>query len=769
MGVRSTTLPSVRRGVTAVLGWLSTHPGLNWQEKWLASGAEEHLGDDSWKALAEPWLQARGWDKDYGFKDLGTGLRRLICADVFRPSMRWMLSHPFTSLVAAMGEIRDPEGFARLRDQIAGMTPVPRRFSSGVALKRISTILAAKGGMVADITVGDCIEILDTQDTTHSRGGQGKTLFYQLLVGYGCFPPDAPLSARAFRAAQGQMTCEQLIDRYGLQCRPVRNLLVEYLKERQAALDYTTLKSLSYTIGLLFWRNLEEHHPGIDSLDLPPDVVTAWKQRIMFKSRAVRGTDGTLSEVKEPRTNVNHCLTLVRAFYLDIAQWAAEEPARWAAHVAPCPIRAHEVSQRKQIERARARMHQRTRHRLPLLPAVIAIAERRRATAAQLLAVAKETEPGTTLTFEGITYLRPTTVRRDANTIRVTDTATGEVRNLTYEEHATFWAWAAIEVLRHTGIRIEELHELNHHSFVQYRLPTTGELVPLLQVAPSKTDTERLLLISPELADVLSTIVSRVRGADGAIPLISAYDTHERVWNPPLPLLFQYKLGTEDRPVTGTVLRRFINDILQGEGLVDPDGQPLRLTPHDFRRMFVTDMIMNGLPPHIAQIICGHRDINTTMGYKAIYPQEAIEQHRAFIARRRSMRPSEEYRTPTDEEWEEFLGHFELRKVSLGTCGRAYGTPCIHEHACVRCSMLRPDPAQRPRLAEIRDNLIARIEEAEREGWRGEIAGLKVSLAGAEAKLAQLDGRSAVHLGMPDLSRVVGRTVTGPEPSAHDD
>jgi hypothetical protein len=45
------------------------------------------------------------------------------------------------------------------------------------------------------------------------------------------------------------------------------------------------------------------------------------------------------------------------------------------------------------------------------------------------------------------------------------------------------------------GIRLEELLELSHHSFIQYRLPSTGELVPLLQVAPSKTDAERLLVI----------------------------------------------------------------------------------------------------------------------------------------------------------------------------------------------------------------------------------------------------------------------------------
>ena len=113
------------------------------------------------------------------------------------------------------------------------------------------------------------------------------------------------------------------------------------------------------------------------------------------------------------------------------------------------------------------------------------------------------------------------------------------------------------------------------------------------------------------------------------------------------------------------------------------------------------------------------------MGYKAVYPEEAIQAHLAFLARRRALRPSEEYRAPTDEEWQQFLGHFERRKVSTGTCGRAFGTPCIHEHACVRCPMLWPDPAQRDRLAEIRDNLHARIAEAEREGWLGEVEGLQ--------------------------------------------
>jgi len=91
---------------------------------------------------------------------------------------------------------------------------------------------------------------------------------------------------------------------------------------------------------------------------------------------------------------------------------------------------------------------------------------------------------------------------------------------------------------------------------------------------------------------------------------------------------------------------------------------------------------MSGLPPHIAQVIAGHRDINVTLGYKAVYPDEAIQAHLAFLARRRALRPTEEYRTPTDEEWAGFPGHFERRKVATGTCGSAFGTPCSHEHSC---------------------------------------------------------------------------------------
>ena len=212
------------------------------------------------------------------------------------------------------------------------------------------------------------------------------------------------------------------------------------------------------------------------------------------------------------------------------------------------------------------------------------------------------------------------------------------------------------------------------------------------------------------------------------------------------------------------MLRTYLDHALTEIGVKDAAGQPMRYTFHDFRRLFITDAIVHGMPPHIAQLVAGHRDINTTMGYKAVYPEEVINGHRAFIARRRALRPCEEYRTPTDAEWAEFVGHFQRRKVAIGDCGRSYDTACIHEHSCLRCPLLRPDPAARARLEEIRDNLLARIAEAESHRWYGEAEGLKVSLAGANAKLAQMDQISAsrtktVQLGIPSFTDTAGRTT----------
>jgi len=746
-----------RQGSRWVLDWLGEHPGVTWQERWSATGVEAE--GRSWRQIPLAWLRSLGresqWDEEQFFRSLHI----MLGADLIRPSLAWLSVAAFGagSLARTMAAMRDPAGFAELRARCSA-DPKVARAALTRNLYRAAALVSAKGGTIGDITPGDVLEGLDAEVAARGTNVGSTGLFYRLLHEMGCFGSDAPATLRHLRVA-GQNTPEELIDQYQLSSRHIRDLLVAYLKERQPTLDYRSVTSIAYHLAGLFWADLERHHPGIDSLVLPTVVAGAWKRRLRTITRTVTGPDGRKRNIEVERVNYRECLTPVRALYLDLAQWAVEDPARWARWVAPCPIGREEIDRRKSKRHRKSRMDARTRQRLPVLPVLVQSVNRHRKNAAALLQSASQAAPGTMFTAAGQTLMRVAPSRSAAAKIWAVDPDAGQRRDLGHEEEHAFWAFAAVEVLRATGIRVEELTELSHHSLVQYRLPSSGELVPLLQIVPSKTDTERLLVVSPELADVLSLIIRRVQDSKtGAVPLVEAYDQHERIWRPAAPVLFQRSVVGEQRAMSSGLIRKLLTEALEHSGLTDPvTGEPLHVTPHDFRRLFITDAVLSGLPPHIAQVIAGHRDINTTMGYKAVYPTEAVDAHLAFLARRRSLRPSEEYRTPTDEEWDEFLGHFEKRKVATGTCGRAFGTPCIHEHACIRCPMLWPDPAQHDRLLEIRDNLLARIAEAEREGWRGEIEGLQVSLAGAEDKLAQAQrrrtGQPTVSLGLPSTKR----------------
>ena len=648
-------LQSSRRiGLTKLVHWLEEQPGRTWQDRWVASGADA-AGNLAWREMAASWLRSTGWasgNPRTDFIALGRGVLPLICGDVIRPSLPWLLTPAIPkNLAAEMARSRDPAGFAALA-ALARTDPASAA-TKDLAARRVAAILAAKGGAVSGITVGDCLELLGVLAV---GGGNTSPYFYQLLHALGTFPPAAPPTVRAFKTP-GQLTAGQLAGRYPIACQPVRALIIDYLRERQPAVDHATLRSLSRALAGLFWRDLELHHPGIGSLRLDPGVAAAWKQRVTVKTARTAGPDGQVTQTLAPRHDGMNTLAMVRAFYLDIAQWAVDDPARWGPWAVPCPIRDEEMSRKKERSHRKSRMDQRTRERLPVLPVLVAAVSAARSKTAEILLAAQATAPGQQFTATGQTLRRPVMTRHGSSAkVWAEDPATGRRRDLTLEEHRSFWTWAAVEVLRHTGIRIEELAELSHHSFVQYRLPATSELILLLQIAPSKTDTERLLVIAPELADVLSAIICRIRRDDGAVPLVAAYDIHERVWNPPMPLLFQRQIGVERRPIPIHGIRKLLNAALAGTGLTDASGKPLNFTPHDFRRLFITDAVMNGMPPHIAQLVAGHADINVTMGYKAVYPEEVINAHRAFIARRRATRPGEEYRIPSDAEWDEFLG-----------------------------------------------------------------------------------------------------------------
>jgi hypothetical protein len=96
-----------------------------------------------------------------------------------------------------------------------------------------------------------------------------------------------------------------------------------------------------------------------------------------------------------------------------------------------------------------------------------------------------------------------------------------------------------VEVLRHTGIRVEVMVELTHHSS-----------------SPTR-------------------------------------------WSPPTPFLFQRRFGTEDRPLTRSYIREsFV--AMSHTSLAIAAGRPPQWRPHDFPENLRPDAIRTGLPPRIA-------------------------------------------------------------------------------------------------------------------------------------------------------------------------
>lgn len=728
-------------GIGWVLDWLETFPGAGWRDRWVAAGAN-----------TDPicWIGQRHGDDHRVVGSVRaiavSGMHTLVLARVILPDYPYFTACKMLTGFKRIIAQQDPV-LVRAIDDAAERAQMSQRLRKD-AWAALAKIMLHTGHDLAQVTAEDLFGFRSAQLMQLGHQPAGCRAAWDLLAAVGVLPRDSSLQ-RALRP--GQRSVAELVDRYGISAGPVRDLLVRYLEERKTSVDYTTLKSLARMLAGNFWADIERHNPGIASLALPPEAVAGWKERLAV----VVAPDGSTRE----RSDFLDVLLTVRGFYLDLRDWAFEDAslAPWA--VRPPITKADVAGSAKRKQRTRAKIHQRIRERVPLLPELVARLDQELREATAMLQLAKQTPVEARFTFNGRSYLRVSgTVRAGrglppGQSLGVVEVETGKRFSVGRLEDDAFWIWAIVETLRHTGLRIEELLEVTHLALISYRLTSTGELVPLLQVVPSKTNEERLLLITPELASALATVISRLRNRyHGAVPLVARYDNYEATTGPKLPHLFQRDFGSGPSVPSPTFVRQILREVAGRMGFTDRAGQPMHLTPHDFRRIFSTTAVQDGLPLHIASRILGHRHLNSTQSYVAVFQDDLIRTYRAFVDKRRSARPPEEYREPTDAEWEEFEEHFALRRVELGSCARPYGSNCVHEHACIRCPVLRVDPAQLGRLAAIAANLEERIAEAEQRGWAGEVQQLQVSLQAARDKLARgsrSDG--LVMLDMPVL------------------
>jgi hypothetical protein len=366
-----------KRGAAGILKWLAGFPGAGWQERWLNSGAD--AGVDWMDALA-----ASDPRSDHTARSaIRNGMIYLLACQVVLPGYGYL--NACKSYLAMQGvQLRvTPELFARAAktaDEL-GIKGQQKR----IALNVLAKIVMHTGKGLGEVTEADLFEY--RASTAQPTAVQAA---WQILAEMGVLSGDTTMRAAL---QMGQISVAEMVDSYGIQAQAIRDVLVRYLEERRPSLDYNTLRTLTVQLCGTFWRDIEMHHPGISSLHLPPEVASAWKDRVT----EVELPDGS----RRPRKSCKEVLMLVRAFYLDIHEWALED-ASWAQWAVPSPVRRGEThGQAKERKKARAEMHQRIRERLPQLPVLVETAEDHLHDRAALLEKAAAAAVGETFEHDG--------------------------------------------------------------------------------------------------------------------------------------------------------------------------------------------------------------------------------------------------------------------------------------------------------------------------------------------------------------------------------
>ena len=131
-------------------------------------------------------------------------------------------------------------------------------------------MIAAKGGTLAGITAGDCLELMETRDAACGPRGSKGGRFYQLLHAMGTFPAGAGDAAHVDPRFQGQLSTAELVDQYALACaRSATSSPATWTNGAGGRLRDP--EDSAYLLGKLFWKDLEAHNPGIARYAWPPE------------------------------------------------------------------------------------------------------------------------------------------------------------------------------------------------------------------------------------------------------------------------------------------------------------------------------------------------------------------------------------------------------------------------------------------------------------------------------------------------------------------
>lgn len=179
------------------------------------------------------------------------------------------------------------------------------------------------------------------------------------------------------------------------------------------------------------------------------------------------------------------------------------------------------------------------------------------------------------------------------------------------------------------------------------------------------------------------------------MPSCDRRDVHAKVPLPPAPYLLQG--ATHPNAMHVATVRTRLQDLSVAAGATHADGTPLRLSPHDCRRVFATEHLNNNTPVHVIAALLGHAGLDTVMICAKLYPDSLVEGYcTAMRGLYTDIYDAQPMSDPTSEEWAAFTASCNLRDLGTHVCALPTGEHCSRGLVCLGCAHAQPKKSAAP-------------------------------------------------------------------------
>jgi len=284
------------------------------------------------------------------------------------------------------------------------------------------------------------------------------------------------------------------------------------------------------------------------------------------------------------------------------------------------------------------------------------------------------------------------------------------------------FARVGITVLRHSGIRIGELLDLELEHLVDYGSNGTWLRVPL-----GKLNNERSVPLDDTALEAL----------DG---WLAQRPDHRARPHPRDGHLADFIFVDRGRRLGVTRIQRGLRDAVVAAGLTGPDWRPLRVVAHQLRHTWATELANGGMSIQALMTLLGHRSPEMTIRYARLTSptlKAAYDEAAGKIARRIPLAPAGRPSTPDRVEW--LAAEMLKTRVAHGYCSRDLAAEaCAYANICETC----PNYVTTPEFAPAIEAQVADInqlrDDAEHRGWTSEVARHQRVLTSLDGHLRRL-------------------------------